>query len=35
VYRSLGSAINKVFEINEARKGKTAGVAGKINWLVE
>ena len=35
VFRSIGSALNKTFEISEARKGKTSGVAGKINWTVE
>lgn len=35
VFRSVGSALNRTFEINEARKGKTAGVAGKINWTIE
>lgn len=35
IYRSLGSALNHVMEVSEARKGKTSGVAGKIEWTIE
>ena len=35
IYRSFGSALNRVFEVSEARKGKTSGVAGKIEWIIE
>ncbi len=35
IYRSFGSALNKVFEVSESRKGKTSGVAGKIDWVIE
>lgn len=35
IYRSVGSALNKVLEVSEARKGKTSGVAGKIEWIIE
>ncbi len=35
VFRSIGSALNRVFMIDESRKGKTSGVAGKIEWIIE
>ena len=35
IYRSLGSALNRTFAVSEDRKGKTSGVAGKIEWTVE
>lgn len=35
VFRSLGSALNRVFAVNEDRKGMTSGVAGRIEWVIE
>lgn len=35
IYRSVGTALNRAFEVSEARKGKTSGVAGKIEWIIE
>ena len=35
IYRSVGSALNSVFAVSEERKGKTSGVAGKIQWEIE
>jgi len=35
VFRSFGTALKNVFEVNEERKGMTAGVAGKIEWTFE
>lgn len=35
VFRSLGTALNRVFTLCESRKGMTSGVAGTINWTVE
>ncbi|MDD6483364.1 MAG: hypothetical protein PUF72_02155 [Clostridiales bacterium] len=35
VFRALGTAINRTFEVSQARKGKTSGVAGKIEWSIE
>lgn len=35
IYRAFGTALNCAFEVLEERKGKTAGVAGKIEWIVE
>ena len=35
IYRSVGSALCRAVEVCESRKGKTSGVAGKINWVVE
>ena len=35
IFRSFGSAIARVFEVSEARKGKTSGVAGKIEWEIK
>ena len=35
IYRALGSALNRAVLLSEDRKGKTAGVAGKIEWTIE
>lgn len=35
IYRSLGTALNRVFAVSDERKGKTSGVAGKIEWTIE
>lgn len=35
IYRSFGSALNRAMAVSECRKGKTSGVAGKINWIIE
>lgn len=35
IYRAFGTTLNRAFEISEARKGKTAGVAGKIQWTID
>lgn len=35
IYRSVGTALNRAFEVSESRKGKTSGVAGKIEWIIE
>ncbi len=35
VFRSVGSALREVFEVSESRKGKSAGVAGKIEWTIK
>lgn len=35
IYRSFGTALNRTLAVNEARRGKTSGVAGKIEWIVE
>ena len=35
IYRAVGSALAKAAEISAARMGKTAGVAGKIDWEIE
>lgn len=35
IYRAFGSALNKAVEVSEDRKGKTSGVAGKIEWTIE
>ena len=35
VFRSVGTALNRTFAVSESRTGKTAGVAGKIEWTVE
>lgn len=35
IYRSMGSALNRAFAVSESRKGKTSGVAGKIEWTIE
>ena len=35
IYRALGSALNRAVAVSEERKGKTSGVAGKIEWTIE
>lgn len=35
IYRALGSALNRAVMVSEDRKGKTSGVAGKIEWEIE
>lgn len=35
IYRSVGSALNRAVSVDESRKGKTSGVAGKIEWITE
>ncbi len=35
VFRSFGEALNRVLEVSEKRLGKTSGVAGKIDWIIE
>lgn len=35
IYRSVGAAINRAVTVDESRKGKTSGVAGKIEWITE
>ena len=35
IYRAFGSALCKVTEVSEARKGKTSGVAGRVEWIIE
>lgn len=35
VFRSVGSALNRATAVSEARNGKTSGVAGKIDWIIE
>jgi len=35
IFRSFGQAIFETFKINPLRAGKTAGVAGKIEWTVD
>lgn len=35
IYRAFGSALNRAVAVDESRKGKTSGVAGKIEWVVE
>lgn len=35
IYRSLGQTLNSAFKTDPSRKGKTAGVAGKIDWTVK
>lgn len=35
VFRSVGSTLREVFEVSESRKGKSAGVAGKIEWTIK
>lgn len=34
IFRAFGSALNKVVAVEESRKGKTSGVAGKIEWSI-
>lgn len=35
IYRSFGLAINRAVAVSADRVGKTSGVAGKIEWVVE
>lgn len=35
IYRAFGTALNRVFAVSEDRKGKTSGVAGRIEWIIE
>lgn len=35
IFRSFGAALNKVTAVDESRLGKTSGVAGKIDWIIE
>lgn len=35
IYRAVGTALARAIAIDESRKGKTAGVAGKIDWIIE
>lgn len=35
IYRALGSALNRAVAVSEERRGKTSGVAGKVEWIVE
>lgn len=35
IFRSLGTTLHNAFMVSEDRKGKTSGVAGKIEWIVE
>lgn len=35
IFRSFGSALNRVFAVSETRKGMTSGVAGKITWEIK
>lgn len=35
IFRSLGTALGRAFAVSDERKGKTAGVAGRIDWTVE
>lgn len=35
IFRALGTTINRAFAVSEERRGKTAGVAGKIEWTIE
>ena len=35
IYRALGTALNRATAVSEERKGKTSGVAGKIDWVIE
>ena len=35
IYRSFGLAINRAVAVSSDRVGKTSGVAGKIEWVVE
>lgn len=35
IYRSFGLAINRAVAVSADRMGKTSGVAGKIEWVVE
>lgn len=35
IYRAFGTALSNAAAVTESRKGKTAGVAGKIEWTIE
>lgn len=35
IYRAVGAALGRATAIDERRRGMTAGVAGKISWIVE
>ncbi len=35
IYRAFGTALNRAVAVCDERKGKTSGVAGKIEWVVE
>lgn len=35
IFRSVGSALKAAMATDESRKGKTSGVAGKIEWTIE
>lgn len=35
VYRALGMALGRAFAVSDDRKGKKAGVAGNIDWIIE
>lgn len=35
IYRAFGIALNRTLMVSEERKGRTAGVAGKIEWVIE
>lgn len=35
IYRAFGTALNRTLMVSEERKGRTAGVAGKIEWVIE
>ena len=35
IYRAFGIALNRTLMVSEERKGRTAGVVGKIEWVIE
>lgn len=35
IFRAFGIALNRAVAVREDRKGKTSGVAGKIEWRIE
>ena len=35
IYRAVGSALNRTVATDPSRIGKTSGVAGKIDWVIE
>ncbi len=35
IFRSVGSALKNVVAVSEDRLGKTSGVAGKVDWVIE
>lgn len=35
IYRAFGSALGRATAVDESRKGKTSGVAGRIDWVIE